>query len=80
MGKNNSGVGVGVSMTHFAGYTPRFHPSDFETKTRDGVGADWPISYWDLKPSFERIEREPWEGIEVFELDPVPDVAAEGLD
>jgi choline dehydrogenase-like flavoprotein len=58
MGKNNSGVGVGGSMTHFAGYTPRFHPSDFEVKTRDGVGADWPISYWDLKASFERVERE----------------------
>jgi choline dehydrogenase-like flavoprotein len=58
MGKNNSGVGVGGSMTHFAGYTPRFHPSDFETKTRDGVGVDWPISYWDLKASFERLEQE----------------------
>jgi choline dehydrogenase-like flavoprotein len=58
MGKNNSGVGVGGSMTHFAGYTPRLHPSDFDTKTRDGVGADWPISYWDLKPAFERLERE----------------------
>jgi choline dehydrogenase-like flavoprotein len=58
MGKNNSGVGVGGSMTHFAGYTPRFHPSDFEVKTRDGVGADWPISYWDLRESFERLERE----------------------
>jgi choline dehydrogenase-like flavoprotein len=45
-------------MTHFAGYTPRFHPSDFETKTRDGVGADWPISYRDLRASFERLERE----------------------
>jgi choline dehydrogenase-like flavoprotein len=58
MGKNNSGVGVGGSMTHFAGYTPRFHPSDFEVRTRDGVGADWPISYWDLQESFERLERE----------------------
>jgi len=58
MGKNNSGVGVGGSMTHFAGYTPRFHPSDFEVKTRDGVAVDWPISYWDLKESFERIELE----------------------
>jgi len=58
MGKNNSGVGVGGSMTHFAGYVPRFHPSDFETRTRDGVGADWPISYRDLRESFERIERE----------------------
>jgi choline dehydrogenase-like flavoprotein len=58
MGKNNSGVGVGGSMTHFAGYVPRLHPSDFEVRTRDGVAADWPISYWDLKESFERVERE----------------------
>jgi len=58
MGKNNSGVGVGGSMTHFAGYTPRFHPSDFEVRSRDGVAVDWPISYWELKPSFERLERE----------------------
>jgi choline dehydrogenase-like flavoprotein len=58
LGKNNSGIGVGGSMTHFAGYTPRFHPSDFEVRTRDGVGADWPISYWDLKPHFEELERE----------------------
>ena len=58
MGKNNSGVGVGGSMTHFAGYVPRLHPSDFEVRSRDGVAVDWPISYWDLKPSFERVERE----------------------
>ncbi len=58
MGKNNSGVGVGGSMTHFAGYVPRFHPSDFEVRSRDGVAVDWPISYWDLKASFERVERE----------------------
>ena len=58
MGKNNSGVGVGGSMTHFAGYVPRLHPSDFEVRTRDGVAVDWPISYRDLKPSFERVERE----------------------
>jgi choline dehydrogenase-like flavoprotein len=58
MGKNNSGVGVGGSMTHFAGYVPRFHPSDFEVHSRDGVAVDWPISYRDLKPYFERVERE----------------------
>jgi choline dehydrogenase-like flavoprotein len=58
LGKNNSGHGVGGSMIHYAGYTPRFHPSDFETLTRDGVGADWPISYADLKPHYERIEQE----------------------
>ncbi|HEY6892230.1 MAG TPA: GMC family oxidoreductase [Solirubrobacter sp.] len=58
LGKNNSGHGVGGSMVHYAGYAPRFHPSDFETHTRDGVGADWPISYWDLKSHYERVEAE----------------------
>jgi choline dehydrogenase-like flavoprotein len=58
MGKNNSGLGVGGSMTHFAGYTPRFHPSDFEVRSRDGVAVDWPISYAELRPAFERLERE----------------------
>jgi len=58
LGKNNSGHGVGGSMIHYAGYAPRFHPSDFETRTRDGVGFDWPLSYWDLKPHYERVERE----------------------
>ncbi|EUA54509.1 putative glucose-methanol-choline oxidoreductase [Mycobacterium xenopi 4042] len=37
LGKNNSGRGVGGSMIHYAGYTPRFHPSDFETYSRDRV-------------------------------------------
>jgi choline dehydrogenase-like flavoprotein len=58
LGKNNSGRGVGGSMVHYAGYTPRFHPSDFATRTRDGVGADWPIAYEDLLPHYEQVERE----------------------
>ena len=58
LGSNNSGRGVGGSMVHYAGYTPRFHPSDFQTLTNDGVGADWPIDYPDLKPYYEAIEEE----------------------
>lgn len=58
LGSNNSGRGVGGSMVHFAGYTPRFHPSDFHTHSSDGVGADWPIGYADLRPHYERVERE----------------------
>lgn len=58
LGKNNSGHGVGGSMVHYAGFTPRFHPSDFEVRSRDGVGADWPISYRDLKSHYERVEAE----------------------
>src|SRR5690348_12671490 len=58
LGKNNSGRGVGGSMVHYAGYTPRFHPSDFSTFADDGVGVDWPLSYADLRPHYERVERE----------------------
>ena len=58
LGSNNSGRGVGGSMIHYAGYTPRFHPSDFHTRTADGVGADWPIGYPDLKPHYEQLEAE----------------------
>jgi choline dehydrogenase-like flavoprotein len=58
LGSNNSGRGVGGSMVHFAGYAPRLHPSDFRTATTDGVGADWPIGYEDLRPFYEHIEGE----------------------
>jgi choline dehydrogenase-like flavoprotein len=58
MGSNNSGRGVGGSMVHYAGYTPRLHPSDFMTATLDGVGADWPISYAQLRPYYELTEQE----------------------
>ncbi len=58
MGKNNSGRGVGGSMVHYAGYTPRFHPSDFHTRRLDGVGADWPIEYDQLRSHYETVERE----------------------
>jgi choline dehydrogenase-like flavoprotein len=57
-GANNSGKGVGGGSVHWAAFTPRFHPSDFEVYTRDGLGADWPISYWDLKPYYELLELE----------------------
>lgn len=58
LGANNSGRGVGGSMVHFAGYVPRFHPSDFHTYSLDGVGADWPIDYADLKTYYRDIEEE----------------------
>ena len=58
LGANNCGKGVGGGSVHWAAFTPRFHPSDFEVYTRDGVGADWPISYWDLKPYYELLELE----------------------
>ncbi|MHA3725260.1 GMC family oxidoreductase [Leucobacter sp. HY1910] len=80
LGANNSGRGVGGSMVHYAGYTPRFHPSDFRTRTEDGVGADWPIDYAALKPYYEQIEGElpvsgeawPWGDPHTYPYSPHP--------
>ena len=58
LGSNNCGKGVGGGSVHWAAFTPRFHPSDFRIYTEDGVGTDWPMSYWDLKPYYELLERE----------------------
>ncbi|WP_419805251.1 GMC family oxidoreductase [Terriglobus sp.] len=58
LGSNNSGKGVGGGSVHWAAFTPRFHPSDFEVYTRDGVGADWPIDYEDIEPYYELLEME----------------------
>jgi len=58
LGHNNSGRGVGGGTTHFTGVFLRFHESDFRTKTEDGVGEDWPISYQDLEPYYDKIEKQ----------------------
>ena len=58
LGANNSGRGVGGGSVHWAGFTPRFHPSDFRVYSQDGVGVDWPIAYEDLKPYYELLEKE----------------------
>jgi choline dehydrogenase-like flavoprotein len=52
---NFNGVGGGtiLYMAHF----PRFHPSDFRTRTLDGVGEDWPLTYADLEPHFTANDR-----------------------
>ncbi|MGA9184034.1 MAG: GMC family oxidoreductase [Candidatus Acidiferrales bacterium] len=57
-GANNSGRGVGGGSVHWAGFTPRLHPSDFRVHTEDGVGVDWPISYREIKPYYELLEKE----------------------
>tara|TARA_B100000965_G_scaffold406811_1_gene448913 strand:- start:10180 stop:11757 length:1578 start_codon:yes stop_codon:yes gene_type:complete len=43
---------VGGSTILYSGHFPRFHKSDFQTKTRDGVGEDWPFEYKDLEPFY----------------------------
>lgn len=53
-----AGVGVGGGTLVWLGVAPRFHPNDFRTYSKEGVGADWPISYDDLRPHYEKVERE----------------------
>jgi choline dehydrogenase-like flavoprotein len=45
--------GVGGSTINWAAHFPRLHPSDFRTQTLDGVGEDWPFSYFDLEPYYD---------------------------
>jgi choline dehydrogenase-like flavoprotein len=50
--------GVGGSTLRYLGISPRFHESDFRTRTEDGVGADWPLTYPELEPYYTKVEYE----------------------
>ncbi len=58
LGHRRDGRGVGGGTLHYGAVALRLWPQDFERRTRDGVGADWPISYRELAPYYERVERE----------------------
>ena len=47
---------VGGRTNHWGRIALRFAPVDFRAKTRDGLGDDWPISYEDLAPYYDRVE------------------------
>lgn len=65
--------GVGGSMVLYAGTWARLRPDDFRVRTQDGVAADWPIAYDDLRPYYDRVEREM--GVACLEGNPAcPDV------
>ncbi|WP_207707008.1 GMC family oxidoreductase [Heliorestis acidaminivorans] len=57
-GHNNSGRGVGGGTVHFTAVFYRFHENDFRVKSTDGVAEDWPISYYDLEPYYQKIEND----------------------
>ena len=52
---SNAGWGTGGAMIHFFANWPRLHPNDFKVKSQYGKGLDWPISYDDLLPYYDRI-------------------------
>lgn len=35
----------------------RLHPSDFNLKTKYGVGRDWPLNYEDVEPYYSEVEQ-----------------------
>ena len=47
--------GVGGGSVMYAAHWQRSMPSDFRVRTLDGVGDDWPLTYQDLKPFYERV-------------------------
>jgi choline dehydrogenase-like flavoprotein len=49
---------VGGRTNHWGRISLRYGPDDFQRKTLDGLGDDWPISYEDLKPYYDTIDRE----------------------
>jgi choline dehydrogenase-like flavoprotein len=50
--------GVGGSTVLYAGDWPRMTPSDFRVRSWDGVADDWPLSYEELEPCYDRIARQ----------------------
>jgi choline dehydrogenase-like flavoprotein len=48
---------LGGRTNHWGRISLRFGPDDFKGKTRDGLGDDWPISYDDVAPYYDRIDR-----------------------
>jgi choline dehydrogenase-like flavoprotein len=49
---------VGGSTVLFAAHWQRNLPSDFRVRTLDGVADDWPLTYEDLEPYYEQVEKD----------------------
>ena len=47
---------MGGRTNHWGRVSLRNGPYDFETHTRQGIGLDWPISYDDLAPYYDKVE------------------------
>lgn len=58
LGHPRDGRGVGGGTIHFGGVALRLWPQDFQRRTLDGVGEDWPISYAELEPYYDQVEQE----------------------
>jgi choline dehydrogenase-like flavoprotein len=47
---------LGGRTNHWGRISLRFGPRDFKGRSHDGLGDDWPISYQDVAPYYDRID------------------------
>jgi choline dehydrogenase-like flavoprotein len=48
---------LGGRTNHWGRISLRFGPKDFKRRSIDGLGDDWPISYDDIKPYYDRVDK-----------------------
>lgn len=48
---------MGGRTNHWGRISLRFGPRDFKHYSEDGLGADWPISYEEVKPFYDRVDQ-----------------------
>ena len=48
---------VGGRTNHYGRISLRYADYDLKSYSRDGIGTDWPISYADLAPYYDKVER-----------------------
>jgi len=47
---------VGGRTNHWGRIALRFAPVDFKARSHDGMGDDWPITYEDVAPYYDKVE------------------------
>lgn len=48
---------LGGRTNHWGRISLRFGPNDFKRRSIDGLGDDWPISYDDVKPYYDKVDK-----------------------
>jgi choline dehydrogenase-like flavoprotein len=48
---------LGGRTNHWGRISLRFGPDDFKRRSIDGLGDDWPITYEELKPYYDKLDR-----------------------
>lgn len=48
---------VGGRTNHWGRISLRFGPNDFKHQSLDGLGEDWPISYEDVAPYYDKVDK-----------------------